>query len=206
MATVSVSYSEAPQNNQDKVQLKPKMEKVIQGEVKIKKPSLGQKFAKTFLGGEVSDVKGYLKDWSIQALKGILLDGLSMLFFNTPTGRTGNLLRGPNVSSAFNYSYTSYNQRNNIAQSQQKQQNPTRPEYNNFIFATQAEAETVLTNMIECISQFGRVSVNDLYDMVGITAPWSDVYWGWTNLSTATTTRDFDGYHLILPKPQRINP
>lgn len=197
------SHAEVAKNE---TQQREKKNKVIAGSVKVKQPSLGKKFAKAFFGAEVTDVKGYLRDTLIQATKCMFLDGLSMLFFNTPTGRMGSLMgRGANVQPAFNYSYVS-NRGQALTRQPQQVNTDQRPAYDQFIFNTKDEAETVLTSMIECINTYGKVSVNDLYDMVGMTAPWSDVYWGWTNLSTATTSRTYQGYTLILPQPIRINP
>ena len=206
MADVKVVNYPNASNAAKETPQREKKDKVISGTVTVKKPSLGKKFAKTFFGAEVTDVKGYLRDTLIQATKCMFLDGLSMLFFNTPTGRMGSLMGRGNVQPSFNYSYVSSRGQPVSNKSQQQTSNPTLPAYDEFNFSTKDDAETVLTNLIECINQFGRVSVNDLYDMVGMTAPWSDVYWGWTNLASATTRRDYQGYRLVLPKPIRINP
>lgn len=205
MADINVINYPNASNAAKESQQREKKDKVISGTVTVKKPSLGKKFANVFFGAEITDVKGYLRDTLIQATKCMFLDGLSMLFFNTPTGRMGSLMGRGNVQPSFNYSYTS-NRGQTVSNKSQQQNTSTLPAYDEFNFNTKDDAETVLTSLIECINQYGKVSVNDLYDMVGMTAPWSDVYWGWTNLSSATTRRDYQGYRLVLPKPIRINP
>lgn len=206
MATV-----EFPGNsNASKVaaQNRSKKDKVVQGAVTMAKPSLSKKLVSTFCGSEIPDVKAYfLKDVLIPTLQGAVIDFFAMMFWKRPiTGFRGNNFTGVNVAPRTNYTYGNYS-------TYQPQPNPnnkssilnqTRPDISGFRFATQADAETVLTNMVSAIEQFGKVSVNDLYDFVGITAPFSDVYWGWTNLSTATTRRYADGYALILPNPMPI--
>ena len=55
--------------------------------------------------------------------------------------------------------------------------------------------------MDELISIYGFVSVADLYDMVGITQPYTYNKYGWTNLNSASATKlRGGGYLLNLPK------
>lgn len=187
-----------------------KKDKVVQGAVTVAKPSLSKKLISTFCGSEIPDVKQYfIKDVLIPTLQGAVVDFFAMLFWKKPiTGFRGPNYTPINVSPRMSYTYGNYS-------SYQPQPNPsnkssiisqTRPDINSFRFSTQADAEVVLTCMVDAIDRFGRVSVNDFYDYVGVTAPFTDVYWGWTNLSQATTRRYSDGYALVLPAPMPINP
>lgn len=207
MAKIEISSSDFPSNNgtEPKKEDQHKFEKVVQGPVKVKK-SVGRKMADIFLGAEVADVKHYvLYDLLIPGVKGMVLDTLSKLFFGKPIGYGFGGFRGPNVSATTNYSYISQN-RQIPSQSNVRTVKPSTPAYNDFVFASHTEAEAVLDNMVNAIDAYGRVSVNDLYDMCGITAPFTEVYWGWTNLSTATTARVAGGYTIVLPQPIRIAP
>lgn len=206
MAKIEISASDFPSNNgTEKKEEQHKFEKVVQGPVKVKK-SVGRKMADIFLGAEVADVKHYvLYDLLIPGVKGMVLDTLSKLFFGKPIGYGFGGFRGPNVSATTNYSYISQN-RQMPSQSNVRTVKPSTPAYNDFVFASHTEAEAVLDNMVNAIDAYGRVSVNDLYDMCGITAPFTEVYWGWTNLSTATTARVAGGYTIVLPQPIRITP
>ena len=58
--------------------------------------------------------------------------------------------------------------------------------------------------MDEIIDMYGRVSVADLYDLVGITGNYTDNNYGWTNLASAEPIRVRDGYVIKLPKAMPI--
>ena len=72
--------------------------------------------------------------------------------------------------------------------------------YENIIIPSKAEAEATLVALTEIIGQYGKATVSDLYDAVGITGNYTDGNYGWTNLSTAYAERVGNGYMLILPK------
>ena len=59
--------------------------------------------------------------------------------------------------------------------------------------------------MIEMIDTYDEVSVGSLYQLVGITPDFTDDKYGWTNLSTASVSRNRDGYYINLPRPQILD-
>jgi hypothetical protein len=48
---------------------------------------------------------------------------------------------------------------------------------------------------------YGQASISDLYELVGITANFTDNKWGWTDLRSSSVSRARDGYLLNLPRP-----
>lgn len=74
-----------------------------------------------------------------------------------------------------------------------------------ILFWKQGEAEDVLMSLNELIDVYGKASVADLYDLVGISGRYTDVKYGWTNLMTASHTRVRDGYLLKLPRVMPLN-
>lgn len=74
-----------------------------------------------------------------------------------------------------------------------------------LIFETRGEAEEVLTNLLDIIADYQVVSVADLYDLVGITAPFTANRYGWTELGSANVSRIREGYIINLPKPKAID-
>lgn len=182
---------------------KPKIKKIVKGNVKIKKRSFGRKFADIFFGEEIVDVKGYiLQDVLIPAIKDTISDiitgGSDMLLFGERRLRGG---RRPS-----NGAYTSYS---SYYQSGSKNNPRTRPSgsysgsrcfIKDIIFETRGEAEDVLGNMIDVIKDYGMVSVADLYDMVDEPGQFTDNSWGWSDLGSASVRRVAEGYMLVLPK------
>ena len=50
------------------------------------------------------------------------------------------------------------------------------------------------------IEEFGMASVLNLYDLIGVTAPFTADKYGWTDIRNATAVRVRDGYLLKLPR------
>lgn len=76
----------------------------------------------------------------------------------------------------------------------------------NIEVATRAEAEEVLDNLGGIISHFGFARVSDLFDLVGITAPYTNNRYGWDSLKGARIERTYKGsYLIIMPKARLLN-
>ena len=69
-----------------------------------------------------------------------------------------------------------------------------------IILESRAEAEEVLDRLDEMIEEFGMASVLNLYDLIGVTAPFTADKYGWTDIRNATAVRVRDGYLLKLPR------
>lgn len=188
---------------------RPKQSKVITGQVKVKKPGLGRKFADAFFGEDVQDVKSYiLRDVLVPTIKATISDviggGVEMLLFGRVSNGRHNLGGTNNVTlrnyTPYGTAYTNVNNQTGYPRTQRLQAD--RYSVQDLIFSNRGEAETVLDTMISYLRQYdGMVSVADLYDMVGIIGAYTDHSWGWTDLTTASVRRVPDGYLLVLPRP-----
>lgn len=69
-----------------------------------------------------------------------------------------------------------------------------------IIFADRSEALGVVDSLRDIIDDYGVASVGDLYDLVGITGPFSHNKYGWTDVKNGTIIRVKYGYRLYLPK------
>lgn len=49
------------------------------------------------------------------------------------------------------------------------------------------------------------VTVADMYDLAGLTAPFTAQRYGWFNIRTAEVIRGRDGYYLKMPKAMPID-
>lgn len=78
---------------------------------------------------------------------------------------------------------------------------PSGYKFDDIMVNSKEEADAVLSALDDIISQFGRASVADLYDLVDISGDYTNHNYGWTNISTAKAVRvRGGGYMLQLPR------
>ena len=184
------------------------LEKAITGDVVKKKKSLTSKVAETFFTGEdAKQVGSYvLFDVVLPALKALIVDAgkeaLERRFYGDSSAR-----RGSSKPGAISYSRFYYNGANREAEKRRElsQRARTNHEFDQIIFETRGEAETVLERLMDQIDMYDVASVSDLYDLVGLTGSFTDDKWGWTDLRGATINRVRQGYVLDLPKVYPID-
>ena len=176
-----------------------RIEKVVKGNVKTRKKSLGRKVQDTFISEDVENVKGYiLFDVIVPAVKDIIDDivvnSLRMILYgDTKSGKERRKGGGTYIS------YNSYSQPNNRRQTSVDK----RKSFNDFqdiIFESRGEAEEVLSNLVDIVIDYGVATVADLYDLVGVTGSFTDNKYGWTDLKSASVVRVREGYLIQLPK------
>lgn len=176
-----------------------KLDKVVSGNVKVKKKSSVHKFTDVFISEDVSNVKSYiLMDVLVPAIKkavsDIVTNGIDMILYG------GN---GANRKRSTNGNYISYN---NYSDRRREDRNYTPStartgySYDEVLIPSRGEAEEVLSRMDELIEAYERVSVADFYDLVGVTCDYTDNKYGWTNIRNAEVVRVRDGYKIKLPK------
>jgi len=185
-----------------------KVEKVVSGVVKPKKKGDIQKFADIFISEDIRNVKSYiLLEVLIPAIKKAIFDivtnGIDMILYGE--GRTKN-----KSTIASKVSYQRYYDRYDRMDEQKRDYRTLSArngfDYDELIFPTRGDAEAVLDAMNEIISQYGVVSIMDLYDLANVS---TDNYqlnrYGWTDISGCKVIRVRDGYILNLPRPLPIN-
>ena len=59
--------------------------------------------------------------------------------------------------------------------------------------------------MHDAIARYGIVTVADLYDMAGLTAPYTSQKYGWMSVNGVNVVRTRDGYVLKLPRAVPID-
>ena len=184
---------------QDKQYSKPekKIEPVVSGKATVKKKSGIVRLADVFLPEDVNSVKEYiLVDVIIPKIKNMLHDIGSEAWdsFWGISGRSGS--RG----TASKVSYVSYDR-----YSRDKQpENPRRSgvNYEEIVFPTRGDAETVYDRMSELCDTFGNVSVADVYELADVP---NDNYtlnkYGWTSMEGAQVVRlSGGGFAIKMPK------
>ena len=76
--------------------------------------------------------------------------------------------------------------------------------YDELYFETRGEAEDVLDRMREIVSNYGIVSVADLYELAGVVGNYTDQRYGWTGLRNTDVVRTRYGYQIRLPRAMVI--
>jgi hypothetical protein len=180
------------------------IQKVVQGKVITKKKSPFKKLMGTFVGEDVGSVSSYvIHDVLIPAAKSAITDmvqgGIEMLIYGEKKGNRTTRDRGRSI---VNYnSMSSYNRRDDVDRSR----NRARHSFDDIILKSRGEAEEVLSNLVDLTIDYGQASVSDLYELVGITANFTDNRYGWTDLSSASVSRVREGYMLNLPRTNLID-
>lgn len=181
-----------------------KIEKVVTGKVKTR-DNKGRKFADIFISEDAANVKSYIfMDVLVPAIKkavsDIVTDGIDMILYGG-TGRSGSSRK-----SASKVSYRSYyDDRRDDRRDSDRYSARSRFEYEDIVFETRGEAESVRRQMIEVTERYGFVTVADMYDMADLTAPYTSNNYGWVNVRSAEPVRVRDGYILKLPKASPID-
>lgn len=178
-----------------------KVDKVIKGTARTRKKSELAKLSDIFISEDVSNVKSYvLMDVLVPAIKkaisDIVTNGIDMILY----GESGR----KRSSSSTNYvSYRDYSKRDDNRGSSSARRSGF--EYDDILFDTKGEAEAVIDQMQDMIDRYGVVRVDDMYDMAGLTAPYTSHRYGWTSVRNAESVRVRDGYIVKMPRAMPID-
>lgn len=181
-----------------------KVTKVVNGQVKTKRNDV-RKLADIFISEDISNVKSYIfMDVLVPAIKKAIYDivtnGIDMFLYGG-SGKGRNNQPGAKVSYR-NY----YEQKNNggyRASDNARQSNAF--DYDDIVFNNRGEAEAALQQMKDIIARYGIVTVNDLYEMTPLSAPYTSQKYGWMDVSNVDIVRVRDGYILKLPRAVPID-
>ena len=184
---------------------KKRVEKITNGTVTTKKKSEVSKLTDVFVSEDINNVKTYVvSDVIIPAVKklvyDIVTDGIDMILYGE-AGRPNKRSSGSSKISYSNY----YNQNDRDRYSRGDSRGATRFDYEDLVFNNRGDAEAVRVLMVEAIDRYGFVTVADMYDAAGKTAPYTANKYGWTNISTASIVRIRDGYVIKLPRACAID-
>ena len=171
------------------VEDKKKVDKIVKGKVKTKKKN---GILSSFINNDLQDIKKYIvEDVLIPTIKKTITDvvknSIDMFFY-------GEVSR-PNRTNSSRISYSSYYDRD---REPRRRRNDLL--IDDIVLESRSEAEEVLDRLDEMIEEFGMASVLNLYDLIGVTAPFTADKYGWTDIRNATAVRVRDGYLLKLPR------
>ncbi|MCD8119702.1 MAG: hypothetical protein LUE29_09555 [Lachnospiraceae bacterium] len=189
---------EKPEVKQEK-----KVDKVISGDVKVRKKNGLQKVADAFIAEDINSVKNYIfKDVLIPHIQKTVMDvmynGLDMMF-NGISGKRSNSSPGSRVS------YRDYYDRDKKPRPAPVNERAAF-DYGQWTFDNRGDAEIILECLDDMISRYRRATVLDLYDAAGVaTDNFTANKYGWTDISSAKVVRVQDGYSLRMPRPMPLD-
>lgn len=172
------------------------VEKVITGAAKTVKKSGFKKFIGLFVSDEIDNSPGYLwRNIVLPAIKRTISDCVE-IGLNGETDR--RRMSGSSIVSEY--------RGGNNAQNRTRYDIQNLYEIDDVILDTYGDCEAVLDEMRELIEQYGMVSVNDLYDLLGTSGTrHTDSKYGWTSLRTAKIVPARGGFMLKLPRVVPLN-
>lgn len=176
--------------------------KVVSGGVRTRE-NKSRKFLGTFIAGDKDSVwDTVLMDVLVPSLKKLISEGITTAADLFIYGET----RGRSKSSD-RVSYRRYYDDRDRERDRERRDSERRSgarsrrfDYDDLIFDTRGDAESVLDKMQDTIAEFGLVSVADMYDFADLSAPFTSHDYGWMSLRSAGVKRVHDGYILDLPK------
>lgn len=194
-----------------------KIEAVVTGDVVRRKKPLGKRLIETFFGGDSKTVGHYvLMDVILPAAKDTFADAVSQAIERMLFGEARSSSRRTGARPSGTSGYTSYNRfstskpggtppwRDREDPKEISRQSRARHDFDEIILATRVEAEEVIDRLFDLVSRYEEATIADLYELVGITANFTDEKWGWTDIRGAGVTRIRNGYLLDLPRPEPL--
>lgn len=197
-----------------------KAEKIVTGQVVVKKASPGQRLKAHFTSEDGKSVGHHV-------VQDILIPSALDMAYNAGVEMLGRILgqdtRNRPGSGQFNYSNVANTIMSKVnysspgfmggGQPQQRQQSrstvvPVRSPINleDIQLETRVEADAILSQMDAYIGRFGQVTRADLFDMLGVTGLYTDENFGWVNLQGVRPHRNRNGmYSLNLPRAIQLD-
>ena len=177
---------------------KPEIQSVVQGKVKARNKTLGNKIRSLFLARDVDELKSYIVEDIVYPGMVKAAHGAVDMVFNRDVRTYNSDRRGNTViryDKASQNSHRNYEDRSYIK----------KRDFRDLTFETRGDAEEVLSNLVDLIKEYDKASIADLYDLCEITSTFTDNKYGWTDLSSASVRRVSDGYILDLPRAEQFN-
>lgn len=176
-----------------------KVQKVVSGTAVAKDKTLWQKFLDLFIPEDVDNIGEYLvMDVLVPTVKRAIVDSVNMALFGEVSS-AGRKIGGQRVTYRTDYSGIS------TGKSAPVRTRQATYDYNNIIFDNRGDAEAVLSTLDDLMSEYGLVSVLDLYSASGLDCDYTAQKWGWYDIRAAEILRTRDGgYMLKFPKAQPL--
>jgi hypothetical protein len=186
------------------------IKRVTSGEPKRRKKSLGRQFKETFIAGDVKTAVRYgafevLLPMARDMIVDVTTQGIEKLIFGDSRRSRGVTPPASGPTGYVSYNRYAMGSRQSSPQRAMSRRARSRHDFDEIVLESRVETEEVLDNLFQIVSQYGAVSVMDLYELVGLSSSHTDNKWGWTDLRGAGVTRVRGGFLLDLPEPQPLD-
>lgn len=186
-----------------------RVQKIVNGPVKVKKKSEVRKLTDIFVSDDSAKVKDYVI-WDVlvpavkKAISDIVTNGINMILYgdkgsvnSTPAGKVTyknyNSIYGNTHASSDRFS-SGYNGAKRVF------------DYDTIEYSSRGEAEAVIMQMDELIETYGFVRVADYYELSGVTKwDFTANNYGWANIRSASPVRTSGGWIIRLPRAMPID-
>lgn len=177
-----------------------KIERVVSGEVKVKKKGFFSKMRDNLVSDDASSVKSYIfNDVLIpsfkKAVSDIVTNGIDIMLY-------GEARHSNKSTNSSRVSYTKFYDRDSDTRYRNNRSNYS---YNDVVVPTKADGERILDVLDDTIATYGCASVADFYDAVGVSTQYTDNNYGWTSIASARVVPVTDGWRIDLPRAMPIN-
>lgn len=190
---------------------KKEIEKVnLKGTVVVKKPSFISRLKETFIAEDARDVGDYIL-WDIlvptikRTIRDIIVGSADRVFLGTGvSSSSSNLYRERGVTYVRRTDYGAVS-RPTIKATGVKVENKPQSRINfgldDIVFDNYEDAASVLERLVDYLDTYGQVTVDDYFDLIGKSSPFTTQSWGWKSLSSASIVTTTNGYFIKLPRP-----
>lgn len=185
-----------------------KLDAVVTSPVTRRKKPLSTKLRETFIGKDAKSVGAHiLTEIIIPTIKSTITDIVSEGIEQIMYGGTRTTSRRSVGARLASTAYTNYSKvsTTNASRSDPRpslsREARAKHDFDEIILASRAEAEEVINKLIETVGKYEQASVADLYDLLGITAHYTDNKWGWQTIEGMGVDYVRGGYLLNLPEP-----
>lgn len=195
---------------------KKRVERVVHGEVTTRKPSFGRRLRESFFPGHAETVGEYvLWDVLVPSIKDVVADmGISfmerMLFGDSRSSGRRPSQRGGGTQVSYQSMSGPAAARRGIRPDPRDEPRTMSarggPSFDleEIVFGSRIDAESALIALEDAIGVYRAATVADLYDIVGLTGPYTAQDWGWANLDGVVPRRAGGGWVLDLPRVDRL--
>lgn len=186
------------------------IEKVdLKGTVVVKKPSFISRLKETFIAEDARDVGDYIL-WDIlvptikRTIRDIIVGSADRVFLGTGVPSSSNSLyreRGVTYVRRTDYGASSRVSTAKAPKVENRMSPPVNFGLDQIVFDNYEDASSVLERLVDYLDTYGKATVDDYFDLIGKSAPFTAQNWGWRSLSSATIINTAGGYFIKLPKP-----
>lgn len=191
---------------------KPRVERIIHTEVTQRKKGRVRKVVEMFIGGEPKSVGEFvLGNVLVPAFRDLVANGFQemidgMVYGESRHGRGNRYRPSPGLTPHTPYHRMASSRL--VGRPDPREPLPSRAsgisEYEDIVFPMKVQAVEVLDRLFALIQEYEAATVRDLYDMVGIKAPYTAENYGWVDIRDADVRPVRGGFLLDLPRPEPL--